>query len=93
MARKRTLKGPDGSPVEATELSFQSTREYWNEYLLDDGTVLRLKAVATEIFRIEGKYDQEGNPMYLLKSQNVIVVSAPDQLRQGPPRPRLEQTP
>lgn len=79
--RKRKIKGPDGSDVEVTELSFQNTREHWNEYLLDDGTILKLKPVATEVFRLDGKYDQEGNPLYLLRSRNVLVVSAAENLK------------
>lgn len=79
--RKRKIKGPDGSDVEVTELSFQNAREHWNEYLLDDGTILKLKPVATEVFRLDGKYDQEGNPLYLLRSRNVLVVSAAENLK------------
>lgn len=64
-------------------MTFQNVREYWNEYLLDDGTILKLKPVATEAFRVEGQYDNEGNPVYVLKSQNVLIVSPPDHLRRG----------
>jgi hypothetical protein len=68
-------------------LSFQNARENWNEYLLDDGTVLRLKPVATEVFRVLDHYDPEGNPLYLIKTTNVTVVNAPDHLkRQGDQR-------
>lgn len=80
--RTRRIIGPDGKPVEATELSFQNAREHWNEYLLDDGTIVKLKPVATEAFRIDGRYDNEGNPLYVIKSANIVVVSAPENLRQ-----------
>jgi hypothetical protein len=79
--RKRRMPGPTGEPIDVTELSFQNVREHWNEYLLDDGTILKLKAVATEVFKQEGQYDAEGNPIYLLRSKNVMVVSAPDHLK------------
>lgn len=79
--RKKRIKGPGGEFVEAAELSVQSAREHWNEYLLDDGAVVRLKPVATEIFRIDGQYDAEGNPVYVVKSTNIVVVNAPDNLR------------
>jgi hypothetical protein len=83
--RRRKLRRPDGTEVDVVELSFQNTREYWNEYLLDDGSILKLKPVATEVFRVEGQYDAEGNPVYVLKSRNVVVVSPPEELRQRPP--------
>lgn len=79
--RKRTIPGPDGKPVQATELSFQNAREHWNEYLLDDGTIIKLKPVATEVFRLDDRYDPQGNPVYLVKSTNVMVVSSPEDLR------------
>jgi hypothetical protein len=72
-----------GKEVEVTVLSFQVGGEHWNEYLVDDGTVIRMKTVATEINRIDQEYDEEGNPVYLVKSTNVVNVSAPEKLR-GP---------
>jgi len=82
MERKRTVQGPNG-PVEGTELGFRSSGEYWNEYLLDDGTVVRLKVVVMEAYRLDGEYDPDGNPQYVVKSSNLMVVSAPDELRRG----------
>lgn len=79
--RKRRIAAPDGSKVDATELSFQNVREHWNEYLLDDGTIIKLKVVATEIFKIDERYDNEGNPVYVLKSRNVLVVNTPEELK------------
>lgn len=73
-----------GQVVDATEVSFQAGGEHWNEYLLDDGSVVKLKTVATEFLRIDGQYDQDGNPMYLVKSTNIVAVSAPEKLRRPP---------
>ncbi len=70
-----------GKEVEATVLNFQVGGEHWNEYLVDDGTVIRMKTVATEISRIDQEFDQEGNPVYLVKSTNVVSVSVPEKLR------------
>lgn len=55
--------------------------EHWNEYLLDDGSVVRVKLVLTEIIRIDDAHDDQGNPVYALNSTNVVSVSAPDELR------------
>jgi hypothetical protein len=81
--RKIKVKGPDGQDHDGVEMSFQNAREHWNEYLLDDGTILRLKPVATGVVKIEGMYDQQGNPIYILNSTNIMVASAPDHLRRG----------
>ncbi|MBI2218869.1 MAG: PIN domain-containing protein [Candidatus Rokubacteria bacterium] len=39
----RRIKGPDGQEYDGTEIGFQNVREHWDEYLLDDGTVVKLK--------------------------------------------------
>lgn len=72
---------PDGREVEAVELGFQTGGEHWNEYLVDDGSVVRIKLIATEILRVEGEYDPQGNPIYVLQSTNVMSVSSPDKLK------------
>jgi hypothetical protein len=79
--RKVRFKTPDGQEREGVELSFQNAREHWNEYLIDDGTVLRLKPVATGVIRVEGMWDQQGNPVYILNSTNIVVASSPDHLK------------
>ncbi len=66
-------------------MTFRSAGEEWNEYLVDDGTVIRFKAVVTDVVRLEGVYDGEGQPVYFVNSQNVLRVSAPEELRQPPP--------
>ena len=51
-----------------------------NEYLVEDGSVLRVKLVATEVIRLDDQYDNEGNPIYVVNSTNVLAVSAPEAL-------------
>lgn len=78
---KRKITLPDGSEVEADVIGFRTNAEHFNEYLLDDGTVIRMKPVVTEVVRIEGQYDPQGNPAYLIASTNVTAVDAPEELR------------
>jgi hypothetical protein len=81
--RKRKVTGPDGQLHDAVELGFRVSGEHWNEYLTDDGTVLRLKPVVTQILRLEGLYDHNGDPVYSVNATNVLAVSAPEELRNG----------
>ncbi len=83
MPGKRKLTLPDGREVEGTVLNFRTGGEHWNEYLVDDGTVIRMKLVATEVMRLDSEYDQHGNPVYLVQSTNVMSVDAPQNLRRG----------
>ncbi len=69
-----------GETVQATVMPFQASSENFNEYLVDDGTVIQIKLVVAEILRVDGAYDPQGNPLYLLNSTNVVSVSAPDEL-------------
>ncbi|MFC1770051.1 hypothetical protein ACFLZI_03255 [Nitrospirota bacterium] len=78
--KNKTVKGPNG-PMDAVVLDVTSAQENWNTYLLEDGTVLKLKVVATEVARVEGHFDQEGNPLYMVKSTNVVTVDPPDELK------------
>ena len=70
-----------GREVDATEVEFQTRKEDWNEYQLMDGTVIKMKLVVSGIFRIDGLYDDEGNPVYQIKSTNVASVKSPDTLK------------
>ena len=62
-------------------MEIQRSNEQWSEHLLGDGSVVKLKVVVTEIWRVVNEYDNEGNPVYVVKSRNVVTVTAPDELR------------
>lgn len=80
--RTKKVTLTDGTVVEGHVVPFRGDVEHWNEYLLDDHTVIRMKAVVTEILRIEGQYDAQGNPSYIVLSTNVTHVSAPEDLKE-----------
>jgi hypothetical protein len=81
---KQKVQGPDGKMHDAESVGFQTGGEYWNEYLLDDGTLIRMKPVVADFLKLDGFFDQEGNPLYVVKAQNVIVVNAPEDKRKRP---------
>ncbi len=81
---KKKLRTPDGNEVEATVIDVTGTHEMWNDYMLEDGTSLRLKVVVTEVLRLDDRYDGEGNPVYMIRSSNVLHVTSPDNLRRKP---------
>lgn len=61
--------------------TFSDGGEHWNEYLVEDGSIIRTKLVATEVIKVDGKYDEQGNPLYVLHSTQVLWVDSPDDLR------------
>ena len=72
---------PDGQMRDAELISVKTSNEPPNVYELEDGSLLTLKTVVTEVWRIVGQYDPEGNPAYITKSGNIATVSAPAELR------------
>ena len=78
---QRTRLEYKGEDCAALELDFEIEKEGWNIYIAEDGTRLRMKVVVTKLVRIEGHFDEEGNPVYLVKSGNMVVASAPEHLR------------
>ncbi len=67
--------------VDATPVPVNQANEYFNQYFLEDGTMLRMKLVATKVFRVEDRFDGEGNPVYFVQSTNVLSIDAPTHLK------------
>ncbi|MDP2954107.1 MAG: hypothetical protein Q8O76_12415 [Chloroflexota bacterium] len=70
-----------GKEFDAIEVKFRTLKEEWNEYDLDDGSTVKMKTIVAEILRLEGQYDNEGNPAYYIKSGNIVVAKSPDHLK------------
>jgi len=81
---ERTIKVLlEGKIVEGIDLDFKTLKEEWNEYQVTDGSIIRMKVVVTNIAKVPDKYDNAGNPIYVVKSSNVLTVLAPEKLRKG----------
>ena len=68
---KVTYKGQE---VDAQPVEILSQEELWNSYQLSDGTLLRMKAVVTDILRIPGELDAKGNAVYMVNSNNITHI-------------------
>lgn len=68
--------------VDATPLRVLSVQaEPWAEYLLSDGSILRLKITLYEANRVEGQYEADGTPIYAAKWGIMQHVIAPEELK------------
>ena len=74
MAERKVKFKLGDQEVDAWDVPFEST-ERWTEIKLEDGAVLRLKAVVSNVYRVEGKKDNQGNPVYAVKSTNAMVTA------------------
>jgi hypothetical protein len=80
--RRITLTLPSGEKAEAIEVQVDESTERWSEFQLQDGTVIRVKATILSAARMDGQYDQLGNPLYQVNVAPVItIVNVPDRLR------------
>lgn len=84
MANDKVMISMGGKQVQATPVDVNQSGEKWNEYLLEDGTVLKMKLVLKKVFRVDGEFDEEGNPVYVMQSTNVTSISAPGELKKKP---------
>ncbi len=79
MGKGRTKRIKIGDKeVEGEIMPVTESREYWNSYLLEDGTLVKIKLVTKEILRLNNEQDQQGNPIYLLESTNIMSVEEKD---------------
>lgn len=74
----------NGQWVPATVVPVKSTQEGWNQYLLEDGSVVKVKLVVTEVARVDGVYEPDGTPVYTTKWNVVAAVTAPQELKKLP---------
>ncbi len=69
-----------GREIMGEEVEFESEREAWNVYILQDGTKLKLKSVVASIVRLD-EYKPDGEPIYLVNASNVVTADVPDSLK------------
>ena len=70
--------GPQGETINAERMNFKRATEEWNEYSLDDGTLVRIKLVATSIFRWNEPHPTTGEARFTVRSNNVVSVEPPE---------------
>ena len=66
--------------VPGTLVDFETVREEYNSYKLADGSMIRMKTVVTSIIRTD-EFTPDGEPLYIVNSQNVLVADVPDGLK------------
>lgn len=72
--KKRTVL-PNGEIVEGTVVDVVSSTEKFSDFTLSDGTILKVKLTVLEAVRQDGQWDMDGNPIYQLKCQQIVLSS------------------
>jgi hypothetical protein len=77
MPERKTKMLIFGAEMDVVDVPFEPTIEHLNQYKLEDGSVVNVKAVVMSFIRIEGQFTAEGAPVYIpIVSPAVRVVSS-----------------
>ena len=85
MAATSRIPTQDGFVI-GQDLNYESIREDWNVYKLEDGTILKAKLVAVKISRGLGEdgksilYTDTGEPLYNIRHTVIISAEVPKEL-------------
>ena len=64
--------------AEAESMEFTPIDEQWSRYRLEDGTIVKIKIVASEVFKLPQPDPITGLPQLIVRSSNVMSVEPPD---------------
>ena len=72
---KRKFRDSAGKDVEGIVVEVDEAKEQYSDIKFKDGTRIRIKPVVTDAIRLDGQWDAEGNPVYVVRSTNVVIIS------------------
>lgn len=72
MSTIKTITMPDGSQAKAQEVDFQPQIEHWNQYTLQDGTVVKVKTTVLKILQV---LDDKGGPARTVEGDPFLIVN------------------
>ncbi len=62
--------------VEGERIGFSLEKDEWQVLRAEDGTVIRVKPVVTDLFKTS-EVAPDGTPVYVLRAQVVVVTDPP----------------
>jgi hypothetical protein len=65
-----------GHEVDVSDVPIVKAEERFNLYVLEDGSVLRVKSVATSMLRVDGQFLPDGNPIYIVVTSPAVSVES-----------------
>ena len=82
MSRIPVGRGDKGNEIFGETVEFEA-QEQWSVYRLVDGTTIKLKPTVIKILKSEA-YNDIGEPIYIVKSANLLDTEVPENLRKKP---------
>jgi hypothetical protein len=62
--------------VDVSDVPIVKAEEHFNQYVLEDGSVLRVKNVATSMLRVDGQFLPDGSPIYIVVATPAVSVES-----------------
>ena len=66
----------EGKMVPALDLEFESEKEPWTVYKLEDGSVIKLKQALAKVSRLTENFKDDGEPIYVFQIGTITHVEA-----------------
>jgi hypothetical protein len=57
-----------GQTVEAESMTYRPLNEPWSSYQLDDGSIIKLRLVLSDVFKLPSPDPLTGLPQYIIRS-------------------------
>jgi hypothetical protein len=74
-------KVPQNGSSDQVPVDVLEANELWSTYKLSDGTVLKIKTILIEVSRAKNEYNNDGDPVYSIKSANIADAAVPNKLK------------
>lgn len=71
-----------GKEIKGIKVEITKEHEGWCNYELKDGTHLKIKPIIVSVVRTNN-FTPDGEPIYLVKTHEVIITDAPSNLRKA----------
>ena len=81
---KPTTATFEGQVVPAAELDFDTEKEPWSIFRLEDGTVLRLKQTLVRVCKLQDRFKEDGDPIYVMEVGGIVHTEIPAILKKQP---------
>lgn len=78
-ARAQVISPPGENESDAIDV--KESHENWSTFSLADGTVVRIKPVLLDVARVKGQYNEEGDPVYALRTSMIVDAKVPSKLK------------
>ncbi len=81
----------EGEMVPADQLDFESEKEPFCVYRLEDGTTLKIKTILANVARLVDRFKPDGQPIYVLGVGGLPVLDVPPELMRQPAQPLAKE--